>query len=521
MVRAVAAPMMTAMLAGCAVGPDFHRPSAPADAAFAPRPLLDTTSSAPGLAGDAQHLAAGQDVPFDWWKRFDCPPLDALVERSLRSNPTIEAAKASLGQAQQLVYAQQGYFFPTVGGSYNFERQKLAGNLSGSSAPGVQGNGTSISATQNPSGNGAFPHNKPLYFNFHTVELDVGYSPDVFGANRRQVESLDAQAKMQRFELEAATITLATNVVAAAIQEASTRAQIAATEDIIAVNRKGLEILKNQQNDGYAMAIDVAAQETALAQAEQALPPLLKQLEQTRDLIRMLAGNLPNEDVGETFTLAALHLPPDLPLSVPSKIIDQRPDVRAAEEQLRSANANAGVAIANRLPQFNLTGSFGDTATTIAQTFAPGANYWTLVGSASQTLFDGGTLFYQQRSADEALVQSAAQYRNTVITAYQNVADTLHAMLSDADSLKAATVSEHAARVTLDMTQRQNAVGYVNYPTLLLAEQAYQTAEINLIQARASRLGDTAALFEALGGGWWNRPADNTIVASTSVENRQ
>lgn len=512
-----AASAATILLSGCAVGPDFHRPAAPADAGYSPKPLPDVTVSTTGLGGDAQHLVSGQDVPFDWWKSFQSPQLDALVERALRANPTIEAAKAALGEAQELVDAQQGYFFPTVGADYNFERQKLAGNLSGSSAPGVQGNGSDISATQNPTASPqTYPHNKPLFFNFHTVELDVGYSPDVFGSNRRQVESLDAQAKMQRFELEAAYTTLASNVVAAAIQEAATRAQIAATEDIIAENRKSLEILQNQQKYGYAMAIDEAAQETALAQAEQALPPLQKQLEQTRDLIRVLVGNLPNQDVDETFTLASLHLPADMPLSLPSNIVDQRPDVRAAEEQLRSANADVGAAIAARLPLFNLSGSEGNTATTIAQTFAPGANFWTLVGSVSGTVFDGGTLLHKQRSADEALVQAAAQYRSTVLTAYQNVADTLHAMLSDADSLKAAVKSEHAAKVALDMTQKQNEVGYVNYPTLLLAEQAYQTAEINLVQAQASRFGDTAALFQALGGGWWNRPAGEMAVAAAS-----
>lgn len=241
--------------------------------------------------------------------------------------------------------------------------------------------------------------------------------------------------------------------------------------------------------------------------AEQSLPPLQKQLEQTRDLIRALCGNLPNQDIDETFVLSSLHLPPEFPLSLPSKVVEQRPDVRAAEEQIRAANANLGVAIANRLPLFNLTGSEGNTATTIAQTFAPGANYWTLVGNVAGTVFDGGTLLHTQRAADEALVQAAVQYRSTVITAFQNVADTLHAMLSDADSLKAAVVSEHAAKVALDMTQKQSAVGYVNYPTLLVAEQAYQTAEINLVQAQASRFGDTAALFQALGGGWWNRPS--------------
>ncbi len=498
----------TTVLSGCAVGPDFKRPDPPQNAGYAPKPLPDVTVAAAVYGGGAQHFASGKDVPFDWWTVFRSPALNALVEKAFRANPTITAAQAALGQAEENVYAQQGYFFPTIGVGYQFERQKLAGNLSGTSAPGVQGNGTAITAFQNSSANPIVPgarHNTPLFFNFHTAQLTVGYTPDAFGLNRRQVESLEAQAAVQRFELEATYITLAANVVAAAIQEVSVRTQIAAVNDIIAVNEKGLQILRDQQKYGYAMGIDVAAQEAALAAAKAMLPPLQSQLEQTRDLIRALVGNLPNEDVDVTFELASLHMPEDLPLSIPSKIVEQRPDVRAAEEQLRQANAQVGMAVANRLPVFNLSGTFGGTATEFTQMFAPGGPFWTLVGSVSQTVFDGGTLLHQERAADQALYQAAAQYRSTVITAYQNVADTLHALVSDADALSAALEAERAAKKTLDLTGAQEQSGYVNYLTLLNAEQGYEQALLNLIQAQTNRFGDTAALFQALGGGWWNR----------------
>jgi NodT family efflux transporter outer membrane factor (OMF) lipoprotein len=500
----IAVPVATLLLCGCAVGPDFLRPAAPEDAGFTPKPLPVNTVAAAVHGGAAQHLLSGQDVPFDWWTKFQSPQLDKLVEKALRANPTIESAKATLRQAQELVYAQQGYFFPTVSASYNFQRQKVAGNMANSVALGAQGNGGTITAFQSASP-GPSPHNQPLFYNFHTIELDVGYTPDVFGSNRRQVESLAAQADMQRFEMEAAYVTLASNVVAAAIQEVSTRSQIAATKEIIEFDKKALEILRNQQKFGQAMGIDAAAQEAALAAVEQTLPPLEKQLEVTRDLIRALVGNLPNQDVEETFELSSLHLPEDLPLSLPSKIVEQRPDVRASEELMRSANANVGVAIAAQLPQFALTGTYGGTATLLQQTIYPGAGFWTLTANIAQTLFDGGILLHKKRAADEALVEAAAQYRSTVITAFQNVADTLHALLSDADSLKAAVLAEHAAKVTLDLTVKQSKAGYVNYLTLLSAEMAYQTALINLVQAEASRFGDTAALFQALGGGWWNR----------------
>jgi len=329
--------------------------------------------------------------------------------------------------------------------------------------------------------------------------------PDVFGANRRQVESLAAQADAQRFALEATYITLASNVVAAAVQEASLRAQIEATRRIIAAEERSLQILRAQFQLGFAMRIDVAAQEAALAQAETLLPPLQTQLEQTRDLIRALVGNLPNQDVPETFELDALQLPPELPLSLPAKIIEQRPDVRAAEAQLHAANAQVGVAVAAMLPQFSITGTLGGNADQFSWMFRKGGPFWTLVGNVSQPLFEGGTLLHRKRAADDALKQAAAQYQSSVLTAYQNVADTLHASLSDADALAANVRAENAARVTYDLTQRQMDVGYVNYLTLLNAETTYQQALIQRVQAQATRYGDTVALFQALGGGWWNR----------------
>jgi NodT family efflux transporter outer membrane factor (OMF) lipoprotein len=391
-----------------------------------------------------------------------------------------------------------------VAAGYQFERQKLAGNLSGSSAPGVQGNGQSITAVQNPTGT---PHNEPLYFNFQTAQLTVGFVPDVFGANRRQVESLAAQQEGQRLALEATYVTLASNMVAAAIQEASLRAQLAAVHEIIGINEKSLEILRAQFKLGYAMRIDVAAQEAALAQAKALLPPLQKQFEQTQDLIRALAGNLPNEEVAETFELDSLQLPRELPVSLPAKIIEQRPDVLEAQAQLHAANAQVGVAVAALLPQFSITAADGGAATQFAWLFRSGGPFWNVIGGVSQPIFDGGTLWHRKRAADEALKQAAYQYQVTVIAAYQNVADSLHAALIDADALGAAVEAEKAAKVTLDLTQRQMETGYVNYLTLLSAQSAYSQALINRIQAQATRFGDTVALFQALGGGWWNRNA--------------
>jgi NodT family efflux transporter outer membrane factor (OMF) lipoprotein len=495
--------LLATLAAGCAVGPNYHKPAAPANAAYAPTELPQDTASANIAGGEAQHLVNERDLPFEWWQLFQSEALNRLVLQAFKANPTIAAAQASLSQAQELVYAQQGFYFPTVSAVYQAERHKIAGNLTNDQAPGVQGNGENLLAPlQDPIHS---PHTAPLYYQFHTAELTVGFVPDVFGSNQRQVESLAAQTDAQRFALEATYITLASNVVAAAIQEASVRAQLAATRQIIAADENALQILRDQFRLGFAMRIDVAAQEAALAQARATLPPLQKQFEQTRDLIRALVGNLPNQDVPETFELEALRLPPELPLSLPAKVIEQRPDVRAAEAQLHAANAQVGVAVAAMLPQFSISGSLGGNATQIPWLFRTGGPFWNLYGNVSQPIFQGGTLLHRKRAAKEALKQAAAQYQSTVIAAYQNIADTLHATISDADALAADVDAENAAKVSYDLTRRQMEVGYVNYLTLLNAQTAYQQALLLRVQAQATRFGDSVALFQALGGGWWNR----------------
>jgi NodT family efflux transporter outer membrane factor (OMF) lipoprotein len=493
-------------LASCAVGPRYHQPKAPTNAGYAPTPLPESSASAPVHGGEAQRLIDDRDIPFQWWQLFQAPALNALVEQAFNANPTIPAAQAALAEAQELVRAQRGFYYPNVAAGFQGERAKVAGNNTQSSSLGIQANGHNLGQPLQPA--------VPLYYTFYTAGLTVGFVPDVFGANRRQVESLDAQRDAQRFALEATYITLASNVVGAAIQEASLRAQIEATRQIIAAEERSLQILRDQLQLGFAMRIDVAAQEAALAQAETLLPPLQTQLEQTRDLIRALVGHLPNQDVPETFELDALRLPPELPLSLPAKIIEQRPDVRAAEAQLHAANAQVGVAVAAMLPQFSISATLGGAADQIPWLFRTGGSFWTMVGGVTQPIFQGGTLLHEERAAKAALRQAAAQYQSTVITAYQNVADTLHASISDAEALAGAVEAETAAKVTYDLTRRQMEAGYVNYLALLSAETAYNQALLARVQAQASRYGDTIALFQALGGGWWHRKENRKEVAA-------
>jgi len=470
---------LLAVLAGCVLGPNFHRPEAPAAADYASKPPAATASSPSVPGGEEQRFINGMDIPQQWWTLFESPPLNALIEKSIEANPTLDAAKAALRQARELAAAQRGLFYPTVQGNASASRQK---------------NATETISPTLTSGE--------AYFSLYTGQLTISYMPDVFGLNRRQVESLDAQAEFQFFQLKAAYLTLTSNVVTAAVQEASLRAQIEATRRIIEAATKLLDIMRRDFALGYVTGLDVAAQEAALAQVQATLPPLEKQLALTRDMLAALAGRFPGEEMAEKFDLDAMRLPRELPLSLPSKLVEQRPDMRAAEASWHSACAQVGVAAANMLPQISITGAMGGTSTQLGSLFVPGNQFWNITGGVTQTIFDAGTLLHKKRAAEAALEQAAAQYRSTVLNAFQNVADTLHAIEEDANALKAAVEAERAARRSFDLTARQLELGYVNYPAVLLAEQAWRQAVISLVQARAGRFTDSAALFMALGGGW-------------------
>jgi NodT family efflux transporter outer membrane factor (OMF) lipoprotein len=474
----------TALLgSACAVGPDFERPAAPDVSGYTSAPLGQQTASADVKGGAAQHFVQALDIPGQWWTLFHSEALNTLIEEALKNNPTLPAAEAALRQAWENVYAAEGAFFPTAVVSYSPSSNKTA---------------TGVTFTGASSGS--------PYFTLHTPQVVVTYAPDVFGGTRREVESLAATTEFQRFQLEAAYLTLTSNVVAAAVQEASVRGQIAATEEIIKIQTDSVDILRKQFELGQVAGADVAAVEATLAQAQATLPPLQKQLAVQRDLLTALIGRLPSQEPAEKFDLASLQLPQELPVSLPSKLVEQRPDIQSAEAQVHSASAEIGVAVAARLPQFTLTANAGTTANQINQLFiTPGTAFWTVAGNVAQTVFDAGTLLHKQRAAEAAFDQAAAMYRSTVITAFQNVADSLHALQSDAETLKAAYAAERAAFKSLEITRRQLQLGAIGYLGLLTAENTYDTALLALVQAQAARYADTAALFQALGGGWWNR----------------
>lgn len=469
------------MLAGCAVGPNFKKPPAPNVSGYTPAPISTTSSTSGVGGGEAQAFFDGRDISGEWWILFHSKPLNDLIERALKANPDLKAAQAALLVAREDVLAQRGAYYPSVSAGFSANHAKSSSELS------------------------PVTNTNALTYSLYTPQVGVSFVPDVFGLNRRTVESLKAQQQQARFALAATHITLSSNIAAAAIQEASLRGQIDAVNELIKINTDMLEILRRQFASGYVSRLEVAAQETQLAQVTATLPPLLKQLAQQRDLLIALSGAFPNQDLPEKFELSNFQLPLELPLSLPSRLVEQRPDVRQAEENWHSACALIGVAGANRLPNFTLSADAGSMATIFSHLFNSGTGFWDVAGGVTQPVFEGGTLLHRERAARAAYTQAAEQYRSTVLTAFQNVADTLHALQQDADGLKAAAAAKDAAAVTLDLAKKQYQTGYVNYLGLLSAEMAYQQALINLVQAQTNRYADTAALFQALGGGWWNR----------------
>lgn len=466
---------------GCVVGPNFKKPAAPQVPGYAPTPET-VTSGTPGVpGGEAQSFVEGRDIPGDWWTLFHCKALDDLIERSLKANPDLKSAQAALLVARENTLAQRGYYYPSVSAGFSASHARTSAEVSPFTASGA------------------------LSYSLYTPQVSVSFVPDVFGLNRRTIESLKAQEQQARFALAATHITLSSNIAAAAIQEASFRGQIEATRELISIATNVLDILRSQYAKGYASELDVAAQDAQLAQVAGTLPPLLKQLAQQRDLLAVLSGGFPNQELPEAFDLASFQLPRELPLTLPSHLVEQRPDIRQAAENLHAASALIGVAHANRLPSFALTADVGSMALIFSHIFTKGG-FWDSAGGLTQPVFDGGTLLHRERAATAAYTQADEQYRSTVLTAFQNVADTLHAIQQDADGLRAASAAKDAAALTLDLTKKQVDGGYANYLALLSAEQAYQQALVNLVQAQANRLTDTAALFQALGGGWWNRP---------------
>src|SRR5512134_2391849 len=483
--------LVTAALAGCAVGPDFRQPALPAVSSYVPGALPDNTAGASVPGGESQRFLPGEDIPTQWWALFRSEALDALIRQALADSPTLAAAQATIRVAEENRRAQFGALLPSVEGNASASRQKTSAASFG------------LPGTDLPS------------FSLYTASVNVSYALDLFGGTRRELEALQAEIDYQRYQLEGAWLTLTSNLVVTAVEEASLRAQIRATREIVAAEEKQVSLVELRFELGGASRSDVLAQQTQLAQTRATLPPLEKQLARTRHRLALLAGRLP-ADAGKLpeFDLEGLSLPQELPVSLPSSLARQRPDIRAAEELLHAASARIGVATADLYPQITLTGRIGSQATAIGDLFGAGTSVWNFGAGLLQPIFRGGELTARRRAALAAYDQAEAQYRETVLQAFRNVADALRALEMDARALEAQAGAESAARASLELAQRQFELGAGSYLTLLNAQRQHQQARIGLVQAQAARYSDTAALFQALGGGWWNRDMAGDTAAS-------
>ncbi len=471
----------TVAASACAVGPDFKTPPAPATTHYTRAPEPTGTVAAPGASGVAQTFSSERDIPADWWTLYHSDALDELVRRALTDSPTVQAAQATLQTAVETWKANRGaLLLPAVDATGTAVRQKEPGAAFGQ--PGSS-----------------------FLFNLFDASVGVTYRLDLFGASRRQVEGFRAQADYQRWEFEAARLTLSANVVTTAVNIASLHAQLGALTDIVASEREQLKVVQRQFDAGAASRSDVLAQQTQVAQNEAQLPGLEKQLAQAQHRLAVLVGRTPDDTSVPDFTLDQLTLPAELPLSVPAKLVRQRPDVQAAEALLHQSTALLGVATADMYPQLNLTGSIGSETVQASDLFKTGTAAWNVGGSLTAPLFHGGELLSLKRAARADLDRATAEYREAVLAALQDVADTLRALEADARTLQADQITETDAQDTLNMTKLQYKVGGVSYLTLLNAERVYLEARQSRVQAEAARYADTAALFQALGGGWWNR----------------
>jgi NodT family efflux transporter outer membrane factor (OMF) lipoprotein len=467
------------LLAGCTVGPDFKSPEAPDTKNYTESALPKKTVQTKGEAGKSQEFVLGQGIQQQWWRLFHSKPLNQLVERGLQNNPTVEAGQAALKQSKEALRAGTGSLFPAIEAAGSQQRERLSATSLGSA-------------------------NKGNTFELFNASVNVTYVLDVFGGARRNIESLCAGVENQRFILEGTYLTLTSNIVTTAITEASLSAQIKATGDLICSQEGVLKILEKQLELGSISQGDILTQIAQLAQTRATLPPLEKNLAQTRHALAVLVGSLPSEACLPHFYLNHLKLPNKVPVSFPSELVYQRPDVRAAKARLHQASAQIGVSTANTLPKFTLSGSYGGGSNAFNTLFNSPHLAWNYGIGILQPLFKGGTLASERRAKIAVFEEARAQYRQTVLQAFQNVADSLKAIEIDAKTLKAQVESEAAALNSLTLLKQQFQLGSINYLSLLNAERQYQLAHINRIQAEALRYIDTAALFQALGGGWWN-----------------
>ncbi|CAM2751657.1 outer membrane efflux protein [Legionella steigerwaltii] len=485
--------LCTILLTSCKVGPNFHSPAAPKATLYNKGPLITKTVSASTPAGKSQHLHYNRDISNSWWTLFHSRELNSLIEQGLKNNPTVEMSKANLHKAHaNLLFVAGPKLFPTASTQFFGSRERntlLATGINITPLPGQK-----------------LPFTLKNQFDLYNASVNVSYSLDLFGGNLRQVEALRAEIDYERFELEAAYLTLTANIVTTSITIASLQDQLKTTQDLINCQRELLRITTNNYNLGHISRLDLLSNENRLKKTLATLPSIKDSLARKYNALAVLVGSLPSESHHINFTLNSLHLPTELPVSLPSQLVRQRPDLRSAEAMLHKASAEIGVATADLFPKFNILANYGWFSTTLSNLFNPMNSVWSYGGQIAQTLLKGGALRAKRKMAIAEYEYAFAKYKKIMLEAFLDVADVLHALEFDAELLQAQVNVEQNTRARFNLIANQHQLGKINYISVLSAKEAYLNAHLNVIRTAATRYNDTAALFQSLGGGWWNNP---------------
>jgi NodT family efflux transporter outer membrane factor (OMF) lipoprotein len=477
--RRLAAPLagLVALVAGCTVGPDFAPQPEPGDKTYTPDPVSMTV---PDATEDQQHIALGQKISGDWWELMHSKALTQVLQQAIAGNQTLVAAKATLAQAQEQVNQAAGGYYPQINLTGGASRQRP--NLAAQGIPQSQGQ----------------------IFNLYNIGPTLSWTLDVFGGIQRQVEQQNALADFQSYQLDAAYLTLTGNAVAQAIQIASARAQIRAIEEIIADDERNVESVRAQLAVREATRIDLESAQSQLEIDRTALPPVRQQLNVAQHALAVLLGKTPASYKPPEFDLSEFTLPGELPVSLPSELVHQRPDILASESQLHAATAAVGVATAQLYPNFTLSGSFTQEALTTGPLFTAASSLWSLAGNVTQPIFHGGQLTAQKRAAEDALDGQLANYRQTILTSFGQVADTLTALSHDAELVNGQKRALVSAQANAELTRTSYSAGNTTQLQLLDSERLLSQARLGYVRALAQRFQDTTQLFVAMGGGWWD-----------------
>lgn len=478
--------VVAVLVAGCAVGPDFHRPEAPRVSHYTAGRAPDRTVDADGRA---QTFTPGADVVEDWWRLFGSKAASAVVAAARANNESLTAARANLRQSNELLRAGYGVFFPQVDAQLGASYQRFSPARFGSSQP-------------------------PTQFGLYTASGTVSYVIDIWGGERRQVEALSAGVDAQRYKLMGAQVMICANALDTLMARAAYLAQIEATEATVELQQEQLRITSAQATAGTVPYANVLALKTQVSATQALVPQLRQKVDQASHLISTLMGRPPSEAPQLDVRLADFALPRDLPVSLPSQLVRQRADVLVAEAELHAANAQIGVATAAMLPNITLSASGGANAKSPSNLFSADGVFWGVTGGLTAPIFHGGTLNHQRKAAVAARDAALATYRDTVLGAFQQVADTLRALEHDAEALHAQKEGVDSAEQALFLVQTNYRTGVANYLQVIIANQQYLQAKIAYLESVAQRLQDTVALYVALGGGWWNGKDSTAPVVS-------